>query len=271
MASSPLIDSAGTPPASGRAAPSWLRKAFRSSEAALIVLAINIGSVAGLLSVVQGALARTIQHLLYALSPDQRLSAATTIHVALLALPAGGAVLALFSWVTHAHRRRMVDAVEANALHGGRMSWSDSLVISGQTILSNGFGASWWVLKPPMRSWEGWWHPRKRQLVCPAQVRSAYSGRRRNGRRHRRCIRGTARRCLLRVRDRDRCLYDFSTGTCRRRLPVERSCGAGFRRAAISGCRQRRRQIDTCHFLVYAGSASRRAWILLMRAVGRPK
>ena len=36
----------------------------------------------------------------------------------------------------------MVDAVEANALHGGRMSWSDSLVISGQTIISNGFGAS---------------------------------------------------------------------------------------------------------------------------------
>jgi CIC family chloride channel protein len=143
MTSAPLVDSAATPPASGRVAPSWLRKAFRSSEAALIVLAIMIGSAAGLLSVIQGALARTIQHLLYALSPDQRLSAAATIpYLALLALPAGGAVLALFSWVTHARRRRMVDAVEANALHGGRMSWSDSLVISGQTILSNGFGAS---------------------------------------------------------------------------------------------------------------------------------
>jgi CIC family chloride channel protein len=143
MASAPLIDSAASPPGSGRVAPSWLRKAFRSSEAALIVLAIMIGSAAGLLSVVQGTLAQAMQHLLYALSPDERLSAATTIpYLALLALPAGGAVLALFSWVTHARRRRMVDAVEANALHGGRMSWSDSLVISGQTILSNGFGAS---------------------------------------------------------------------------------------------------------------------------------
>ncbi|WP_354300699.1 MULTISPECIES: chloride channel protein [unclassified Sphingomonas] len=143
MASAPLIDSAASPPGSGRVAPSWLRKAFRSSEAALIVLAIMIGSAAGLLSVVQGTLAQAMQHLLYALSPDERLSAATTIpYLALLALPGGGAVLALFSWVTHARRRRMVDAVEANALHGGRMSWSDSLVISGQTILSNGFGAS---------------------------------------------------------------------------------------------------------------------------------
>lgn len=75
-------------------APSWLRKAFRSSEAALIVLAIMIGSAAGLLSVVQGTLAQAMQHLLYALSPDERLSAATTIpYLALLALPAGGAVL----------------------------------------------------------------------------------------------------------------------------------------------------------------------------------
>ena len=36
----------------------------------------------------------------------------------------------------------MVDAVEANALHGGRMSVSDSLVVAGQTVISNGFGAS---------------------------------------------------------------------------------------------------------------------------------
>jgi CIC family chloride channel protein len=143
MASSPPTDPASSLAAPGRMAPSWLRKAFRSSEAALIVLAIGIGGAAGLLSVVQGALARTIQLVLYALSPDERLSAATAIpSLALLALPAGGALLALFSWITHARRRRMVDAVEANALHGGRMSWSDSLVISGQTILSNGFGAS---------------------------------------------------------------------------------------------------------------------------------
>ena len=36
----------------------------------------------------------------------------------------------------------MVDAVEANALHGGRMSAGDSVVLAGQTAISNGFGAS---------------------------------------------------------------------------------------------------------------------------------
>jgi CIC family chloride channel protein len=143
MALASLSDLVAAPLASGRVAPVWLRKSFRSSEAALVVLAILIGSAAGLLSVIQGALARTIQFVLYALSPDERLSAVPTISsVALLALPVGGAVLALFSWITHARKRRMVDAVEANALHGGRMSWADSLVISGQTILSNGCGAS---------------------------------------------------------------------------------------------------------------------------------
>lgn len=191
MASAPLIDSAASPPGSGRVAPSWLRKAFRSSEAALIVLAIMIGSAAGLLSVVQGTLAQAMQHLLYALSPDERLSAATTIpYLALLALPAGGAVLALFSWVTHARRRRMVDAVEANALHGGRMSWSDSLVISGQTILSNGFGASvgleaaYAQLGGLVASLSGNWFALRRsdlRILVGAGT----------GRRHRRCIRGS--------------------------------------------------------------------------------
>ena len=126
-----------------RSATSWVRQRLRASEAVLILLAVVLGGAAGLLSVLQGAVARTLQHLLFALPSGQRLSATPTIPVVtLLALPVGGVVLVLFSWITKARSRRMVDAVEANALHGGRMSWSDSLVISGHTILSNGFGAS---------------------------------------------------------------------------------------------------------------------------------
>ncbi|WP_184505106.1 chloride channel protein [Sphingomonas endophytica] len=126
-----------------RLAAAWLRRRVRGSEALLILLAVVIGGAAGLLSVVQGAIARTIQHLLFALPSGQRLSATPAIPLpALLALPVGGVILALFSHAAKARARKMVDAVEANALHGGRMSWSDSLVISGQTIISNGFGAS---------------------------------------------------------------------------------------------------------------------------------
>ncbi len=126
-----------------RLAPAWVRRKVRASEASLVLLAIAIGAGAGLLSVAQGAVARTLQHWLFALESDQRLSATAAIApIALLALPFGGLMLALFSRATRARQRRLVDAVEANALHGGRLSWSDSLVISGQTIISNGFGAS---------------------------------------------------------------------------------------------------------------------------------
>ena len=119
------------------------QRRFRASEAWFIVLAIGVGGAAGLLSIAQGGLARTLQHLLFALPADTRLSGVTQLGIlSLLVLPLGGAILAAFGYLTRVRRRRLVDAVEANALHGGRMSLSDSLVISGQTILSNGFGAS---------------------------------------------------------------------------------------------------------------------------------
>jgi len=120
-----------------------LRGRLRASEAWFIVLAVGIGGAAGLLSVIQGSLARLLQRLLFHLPPDGGLSGAGRLGlISLLMLPVGGLALAVFGYVTHVRRRRLVDAVEANALHGGRMSMSDSLVISGQTLLSNGFGAS---------------------------------------------------------------------------------------------------------------------------------
>lgn len=121
----------------------WLRRRVRASEAAFIVLATLVGAAAGLLSVAQGAIARTLQHGLFDLSSADRLSALPSLPPAsLVVLPIGGIVLAAFTWATRARKRRMLDAVEANALHGGRMSVPDSLVISGQTMVSNGFGAS---------------------------------------------------------------------------------------------------------------------------------
>jgi CIC family chloride channel protein len=121
----------------------WLRNRLRSSEVALILLAIAVGMGGGLFTVVIGALARTLQHYLYHLPPTMRLSGVPSLTLTQLAiLPAGAIVLALFTWATRARGRSLVDAVEANALHGGRMSLPDSATITGQTILSNGFGAS---------------------------------------------------------------------------------------------------------------------------------
>lgn len=120
-----------------------LRRRFRASEAWFIVLAILVGGAAGLFTVALGGIARTLQHLLFRLPPMTSLSSLATLSpFQLLVLPIGGLILAGFTWITRARRRAMIDAVEANALHGGHMSMPDSLVISGQTVISNGFGAS---------------------------------------------------------------------------------------------------------------------------------
>ncbi|HEU4960000.1 MAG TPA: chloride channel protein [Sphingomonas sp.] len=120
-----------------------LRRRVRASEVAFVLVAVGVGAGAGLLSILQGGIARTIQHLLFGMPDGGRLSAMSSLpFVSLLALPLGGALLGAFSLAVRARRRRLVDAVEANALHGGRMSVPDSLVISGQTVISNGFGAS---------------------------------------------------------------------------------------------------------------------------------
>jgi CIC family chloride channel protein len=55
----------------------------------------------------------------------------------------GGLLVGLVSWgVARWWARRTVDPIEANALYGGRMSMNDSLLVTLQTVLSNGVGAS---------------------------------------------------------------------------------------------------------------------------------
>lgn len=126
-----------------RSVADWLRRRLRASEIWFIGLSLLVGVSAGLLTMLQSALARAIQSWCYRLPPDLRLSASTRLGMPeLLMLPLGGLLLGAFGLLVRARRRPLVDAVEANALHGGRMSMRDNLVVSGQTLLSNGFGAS---------------------------------------------------------------------------------------------------------------------------------
>jgi CIC family chloride channel protein len=121
----------------------WLRQRVRASEVFFILLAIAIGMLAGLLTIGLGLAAWALQHILFGIPNDERLSGTPELAMWQLAiLPVGGLVLALFNWGVRARQRSLVDAVEANALHGGRMGVWDSLIISAQTIVSNGFGAS---------------------------------------------------------------------------------------------------------------------------------
>ena len=122
----------------------WLRSRIRASELLLVFVAVSVGAGAGALSALVSASAHLLQAVLYGLGPGERLSAAD--HLAPLrglALPLGGLVLGLVTWAwTRRRPKSPVDPVEANALHGGRMSVRDSVFVGVQSVISNGFGAS---------------------------------------------------------------------------------------------------------------------------------
>ncbi|MEP9347521.1 chloride channel protein [Xanthobacter sp. KR7-225] len=117
----------------------------RSREVALVLIAAVMGVLAGLAASAMSAATQWAHEWLYGLSPGERLSASPALLSPWLVLvpAAGGAAmgliaLALKRWRDHP----IVDPIEANALHGGRMSLVDSIIVSAQTMVSNGFGAS---------------------------------------------------------------------------------------------------------------------------------
>ncbi|WP_240309508.1 MULTISPECIES: chloride channel protein [Sphingomonas] len=118
------------------------RRVFRSSEAALVLLAVGVGLGAGLLMLAQRGLAHSIQALLYGLSGASLSAAPSIAPWRLLALPLLGLALGYATRAATRRWRTPVDVVEANALHGGAIPLRDTLAVCGQTILSNGAGAS---------------------------------------------------------------------------------------------------------------------------------
>lgn len=130
-------------PAAASPVVTWLRRQLRASEAALIALALLLGSAAGLMMLLQQSAAHAVQRAFYGIGLDDHLSAATDIApLSLIALPIGAIALALFGYATRRRRTAPIDVVEANALHGGVIPIRDSLTVSAQTLISNGVGAS---------------------------------------------------------------------------------------------------------------------------------
>lgn len=122
-----------------------LRAAIRGNEFFLIPVALVIGAFTGIAVTLMSQIAQLAHVLIYGIRIDVRLSANDVVNpwVAILALASGGLILGLMEW----SRRRWkisnaTDPVEANALRGGRLSLRDSIVVSGQTLISNGCGAS---------------------------------------------------------------------------------------------------------------------------------
>jgi chloride channel protein, CIC family len=125
--------------------PRLLRTQVRARESNLVLLAAAIGGIAGLVVAGMSSGVNALHALFFAVPPGQRLSTLSSLDpvVALLVPTLGGLAFGLAtSLLTRWRPEQEVDPIEANALHGGRMSLIGSLSVSLQTVWSSGVGAS---------------------------------------------------------------------------------------------------------------------------------
>jgi chloride channel protein, CIC family len=126
-------------------APRRLRAFVRAHETSLVVLAALIGTIAGMVVVAMSVAVAGLHALLFNIPIRERLSSQDSIEPlrALLVPSLGGLLLGVaFLWLARWRPTREVDPIEANALHGGRMSFRGSVIVALQTIWSSGVGAS---------------------------------------------------------------------------------------------------------------------------------
>jgi CIC family chloride channel protein len=126
-------------------APRRLRAFVRAHETSLVVLAALIGTIGGLVVLAMSVAVAGLHALLFNISIRERLSSQTSIETlrALLVPSLGGLLLGVaFLWLARWRPAREIDPIEANALHGGRMSFRGSVIVALQTIWSSGVGAS---------------------------------------------------------------------------------------------------------------------------------
>ena len=126
-------------------APRRLRAFVRAHETSLIVVAALVGTFGGLVVSAMSAMVQMLHVVLFNLEMGERLSSQVSIEPlrALLVPSLGGFLLGLaFLFLARFRPAREVDPIEANALHGGRMSFRGSLIVASETIWSSGVGAS---------------------------------------------------------------------------------------------------------------------------------
>lgn len=126
-------------------APRWLRTFVRARETSLVAVAALIGGIAGLLVAAMSAVVNLLHVVLFNLPLGERLSSQTAIDPvrAILVPTLGGLVLGVALLVLLRWRpKREIDPIEANALHGGMMSFRGSVIVALQTVWSSGVGGS---------------------------------------------------------------------------------------------------------------------------------
>jgi len=131
----------------GQARGRWaqFRALIRSREIFLVLTAGVVGAVAGLMVILISGVSQLAHVFFFGINFDEYLSASARVSpaVALTVLPLAGLLLGVMeAWRRRRNIPPAVDPVEANALRGGQMSLRDSVVVTAQTLISNGAGAS---------------------------------------------------------------------------------------------------------------------------------
>ncbi len=124
--------------------PHRLRAIVRARESSVIVLAVVVGAVAGLVVAAMSEAVALMHVSLFGLDPGERLSGRVSLnpYYAFLTPCIGGLLFGLATAYVTRRRGTEVDPIEANALHGGRMSTRGSLIVAAQVVWSSGIGAS---------------------------------------------------------------------------------------------------------------------------------
>jgi len=125
--------------------PSAWRALGRARESSILVLGAGIGAIAGLMVAGMGGLVTLMHTVLFGLPLGERLSAMPTLDPwRAIGVPLAGGLIFGLGLLALAYWRPMreVDPIEANALHGGRMSLTGSIIVAAQTVWSSGVGAS---------------------------------------------------------------------------------------------------------------------------------
>lgn len=124
--------------------PHRLRAIVRARESSVIVLALIVGTFAGLVVAAMGEAVALMHLTFFGLDPGERLSGRVSLNplYAFLTPCLGGMLFGLVTAYVTRRRGTEVDPIEANALHGGRMSIRGSLIVAVQTVWSSGVGAS---------------------------------------------------------------------------------------------------------------------------------
>jgi CIC family chloride channel protein len=125
--------------------PHRLRALVRSRESSLVLLAAVVGSLAGFVVAAMSSGVDLLHSLFFGLPFGQRLSALARLNpvLAVLVPTLGGLALGIaYRFILRWRPAREVDPIEANALHGGRMSLTGSVIVALQTVWSSGVGAS---------------------------------------------------------------------------------------------------------------------------------